>query len=325
MPKGDKFKLKADPEDGTTPIANLLLEAVAISNLNGTEKGIILYLWRQTYGWLEGEHRLKEATLGQDSLAAAFSTSPRTIYSCLKSLADKKIIVRKDRGSGKGYIYRMNTRIADWNSHSINLKVLKQIAGLNNPIKGSQYLLPSTETSRVEATPDTDTPPLKKTSTLPLKKTSGATLYKEILNKYLNKVSLLDIPSNEHKYFLCYKLCHLMLKNNPKVKMPENLNPWINEIRLMIEADERTPEEILQVIDFSQNDSFWKANILSAGKLRKQFDQLSMRMKSTGHNLNVKGVYHGTNPAYKPQPPGTSEKPKYIDGDAPVVENGEEN
>jgi hypothetical protein len=36
-----------------------------------------------------------------------------------------------------------------------------------------------------------------------------------------------------------------------------------------------------------------------------------------------KGVYHGTNPAYKTQPPGTSEKPKYIDGDAPVVENGE--
>ena len=28
MPKGDKEKLKADPEDGTTPVANLLLEAL---------------------------------------------------------------------------------------------------------------------------------------------------------------------------------------------------------------------------------------------------------------------------------------------------------
>ncbi len=33
MPKGDKYKLKADPEDGTTPIANLFLEAVAIAKL----------------------------------------------------------------------------------------------------------------------------------------------------------------------------------------------------------------------------------------------------------------------------------------------------
>ena len=53
MPKGDKEILKADPEDGTTPIANLLLEAVAIARLSGKEKGIILYLWRRTYGWLK--------------------------------------------------------------------------------------------------------------------------------------------------------------------------------------------------------------------------------------------------------------------------------
>jgi len=39
MPKGDRQELKADPEDGTTPISNLLLEALAIAKLSGKEKG----------------------------------------------------------------------------------------------------------------------------------------------------------------------------------------------------------------------------------------------------------------------------------------------
>ena len=48
MPKGDRLKLKADPEDGTTPISNLLLEAVAMTKLPGLQTRAILYLWRKT-------------------------------------------------------------------------------------------------------------------------------------------------------------------------------------------------------------------------------------------------------------------------------------
>ncbi len=46
MPKGDKAILKADPDDGTTPVSNLLLEALAIAKLSGMEKGALAYLWR---------------------------------------------------------------------------------------------------------------------------------------------------------------------------------------------------------------------------------------------------------------------------------------
>ena len=33
MPKGDRERLKADPDDGTTPIANLLLEAAIMAKV----------------------------------------------------------------------------------------------------------------------------------------------------------------------------------------------------------------------------------------------------------------------------------------------------
>lgn len=50
MPRGDREKLKADIEDGTTNIAHLLLEALAMADLSGAEKGLVLFLWRRTYG-----------------------------------------------------------------------------------------------------------------------------------------------------------------------------------------------------------------------------------------------------------------------------------
>jgi hypothetical protein len=310
MPKGDKLKLKADPEDGTTPIAHLLLEAVAIANLTGIEKGIIMYLWRQTYGWLVDGQRQIETTLGQDAMAEIFGVSARSIYSSLKNLADKNIILRKDLGSGRGYVYHMNTRISKWDEVCINLKMLKKISNPESKHR-SKLLLPYTETSTVEVRPSTETStlPSTETSTLPSTETSGATLYKEILNQY-KETSLSTVPIDEVKIYLTYKLAELMLVNNPKVKLPENLNNWINEIRLLLEKDKKTPLEVLQVIEWSQKDQFWRANILSAGKLREKFDQLYLKMKPTG------GTYHGTNAAYKPQPQGTSEPVQALDGDA---------
>src|SRR5665648_564553 len=38
--------------------------------------------------------------------------------------------------------------------------------------------------------------------------------------------------------------------------------------------------EIKEVIRWCQKDSFWQGNILSPGKLREKYDQLTMRMKS---------------------------------------------
>ena len=38
-------------------------------------------------------------------------------------------------------------------------------------------------------------------------------------------------------------------------------------------------QEIKQLIDFSQDDDFWRANILSAGKLREKCVQLENQMK----------------------------------------------
>lgn len=87
---------------------------------------------------------------------------------------------------------------------------------------------------------------------------------------------------------LAEKLWGLILSNNPKAKQPDNLNSWAKEFDLMIRSDSRTVPDIEAVMVWSQKDAFWRTNILSAGKLRKQFDQLHMKMNAPRGGQNGK-------------------------------------
>ena len=79
----------------------------------------------------------------------------------------------------------------------------------------------------------------------------------------------------------------LMLDNNPDVRQPNDLDKWADEFRLMRERDKRTDEQIKFLINWTQNDSFWKTNILSPSKLRKQWDQLVLRAKEQHEKKKV--------------------------------------
>jgi len=73
-----------------------------------------------------------------------------------------------------------------------------------------------------------------------------------------------------------------ILKNNSKAKIKDSQIPkWADVVRLMVERDNRTLDEIDKIIEFSQQDEFWKTVILSMGNLRKNFDQLTMQQKRT--------------------------------------------
>ncbi|GEN87217.1 hypothetical protein [Oceanobacillus sojae] len=78
------------------------------------------------------------------------------------------------------------------------------------------------------------------------------------------------------------KLAELLFKkikeNNPNANKP-NLESWADTFRKMMEIDKKSGKEIQDLILWSQQNHFWHMNILSAGKLRKQFNRLSLEMK----------------------------------------------
>ena len=137
MPKGDREILKADPEDGTTPIANLLLEALAVAKLTGKEKGAVLYLWRVTYGWCIAGTRLKEQVVSLRRWAEVLDTDKSKASTILTGLVRKNVVKRKLLGAGKGYSYSMNTRVAEWDNGCLNQERLSEMAKQPFPKKAT--------------------------------------------------------------------------------------------------------------------------------------------------------------------------------------------
>lgn len=70
-----------------------------------------------------------------------------------------------------------------------------------------------------------------------------------------------------------------ILEWKPDAKVPDDVRAWANDMRLMMERDERTEDRIVEVIDWATNDRFWQKNILSAGTLREKFDKLEAQMR----------------------------------------------
>lgn len=90
-------------------------------------------------------------------------------------------------------------------------------------------------------------------------------------------------------------LLDCILANKPDYKRP-NLNTWTRHVDLMIRRDNRQPDAIEKVIRWCQTPGcFWQANILSAGKLRQQFDRLEIEMNN-GDKKTARGVAHDGTP-----------------------------
>jgi hypothetical protein len=76
-------------------------------------------------------------------------------------------------------------------------------------------------------------------------------------------------------------LLNKIISRNPNHKQPD-LQTWAKDVDLMIRLDKRSPEDIQRVIEWCQDNTFWQSNILSTAMLRKQFDQLLIKMGGAG-------------------------------------------
>lgn len=84
----------------------------------------------------------------------------------------------------------------------------------------------------------------------------------------------------------------------------------------LLYKDKRSQEEVLDVLEWSQQDEFWKGNIRSASKLREQFKRLLNDMADVEDDnpeltKKIIGVYRAliNNPSYKPS---NHERSKFV-------------
>ena len=80
-------------------------------------------------------------------------------------------------------------------------------------------------------------------------------------------------------YLLAKFMEKCITENNPKFPQNESQRQrWAKDFDLMIRRDKIDADDIAEVIDWCQNDSFWRSNILSGKKVREKYQQLAMKM-----------------------------------------------
>ena len=122
-----------------------------------------------------------------------------------------------------------------------------------------------------------------------------------INKKFKNKKLKVEKKLKPAEKLCCY-LIELIEKNNPRASVPKKdpsdslFKKWATEIDRLkrlgpvgAKAKENkgySLEEIRNIISFSQQDQFWKSNILSAKSLRKQVIKLENKMKNSKFNTS---------------------------------------
>jgi len=93
------------------------------------------------------------------------------------------------------------------------------------------------------------------------------------------KTIVFDENSVEFK-LACY-MRDLILETLPTAKVPDPtpkaMSSWCKHIDYMIRLDKRSPDEIAELFEWAQKDSFWCANIRSPRKLREKWDTLVLQ------------------------------------------------
>lgn len=107
----------------------------------------------------------------------------------------------------------------------------------------------------------------------------GTGVVKNMEQNNTNKEDLL----NKYKYTPTSKkfaelLYSLIKEQNPAWYVEPNFEQWAADIEKIHRIDKRTYRQIEFTIRWAQNDNFWRKNILSPAKLRKQFNTLVIQI-----------------------------------------------
>ncbi|WP_445396488.1 hypothetical protein ACSMX9_22720 [Streptomyces sp. LE64] len=82
-------------------------------------------------------------------------------------------------------------------------------------------------------------------------------------------------PQRDDVERVCAHLADRIEQNGSK--RPTITKTWRTAARLLLDRDGRTEDQVHAAIDWCQDSDFWRANILSMVKLRKQYDTLRLQ------------------------------------------------
>jgi hypothetical protein len=122
------------------------------------------------------------------------------------------------------------------------------------------------------------------------------TKVKDINKKLLSEISISDVPSELKNYFeIAVTFQKLFIENLKASRAPTKnqdqakFSAYVDPIRLMIEADKVTKDQIKEAYEYlkSKEGNFWKSNILSTSKLREKISIIISQKNSSKSAVSI--------------------------------------
>lgn len=107
----------------------------------------------------------------------------------------------------------------------------------------------------------------------------------------LSEVEPSDYPELKPDYIEIAKAFKVLFTNNlveagaTTANIDKAKGTWVDDIRLIIEADKYSLDDLRSAYTFLQKNVFWKKNIMSTSKLREKMDKIKLELKN-GNNRN---------------------------------------
>ena len=200
-----------------------------------------------------------------EALAAKTSFPVALIKAGLEKLALPDPQSRSDKEEGRRIILLDPSR--SWGWKIVNHAKYRQIASLEDRLEYNRKYMEGKRNKNIGVGNSS------KQSAIVVNSSPSDAVSSKHIHTHKEKTFL----SDSTEIGLARFLFELIQKRNPKHKSP-NFQVWARNIDLMIRIDKRDPKEIRKVIEAAQADEFWKNNILSPDKLRKQYDQLILKL-----------------------------------------------
>lgn len=284
--------IEVDLKDGFTRIPNSILDALPWAGLTATQHVICAILLRKTYGWNRSERAISVGDMAQIT-----GISRRYISKELGELARRFIIVRHPQ-PGKTTSYQIQTDVSRWIStrkhdqqpaeycqsepevrelylveggtgedQGCPVEQLNQSSGVNYSDRG----VPN-QSSGVGVNCSSEV----QSSQAQADWASRAHLKKE-LKKIKDNCYIYTRDSTPYR-LSCYLLENIR-ENQPGFMEPD-IQKWSKVFDDMIKQDKRSQVVITDLIDFAQNDTFWRSVILNPSDLQRNYDRLNSIMHS---------------------------------------------
>lgn len=117
------------------------------------------------------------------------------------------------------------------------------------------------------------------------------------INNIIDKKKVTTFSSDDSPYKLSLLLLQEIIKENPLSRLDSlsttekerTVQSWAKDIALLTGKDNQKPSTVEEVIKWATHDNFWRANILSAKKLREKWDTLTAQMNKGDNHGSHKG------------------------------------